>query len=345
MKTRIISTEIWDEDKVFSLNIDTKLLYLVLLTNPYIGQTRYYKINDRQLSTFSGLNVEQIQKCKKDLSESGMAYFKEGWVCVTGYGFIECFYKGEKNEIARAKEEANIPEDIFSFFHQKLQDSGIFEKEKRSKLILESKKYGRKKMTNTRRERLFKLLGRVCNECSTSNALFELDHIKALSLGGLDIDENIQVLCESCHRKKTTLDSKSKSSDTLYENSDTTINHKSGIINQESGIRNKESENKKIDEIAQIIKEMENIDPKNKNYYGNKTQRLACQFIIETYGYDKVIEMIQIIPTLKMTVPYFPSVTTPCELRDKWQKIIDAVNRSKVNKESKIADNLANVIW
>lgn len=257
MKTRIITTDIWDEDKVFTLNIDTKLLYLILLTNPYIGQSRFYKINDRQLSTFSGLNVEQVKKCKSDLELVKMAYFKDGYVCITGYGFVECFYKGIKNEKAKQKELESIPKEVLEYFKDKL---------------------------NT-----------------------------------LSIPYEYPI--------------------------DTTINHKSGIINQESGIRNKESENKKIDEIAQIIKEMENIDPKNKNYYGNKTQRLACQFIIETYGYDKVIEMIQIIPTLKMTVPYFPSVTTPCELRDKWQKIIDAVNRSKVNKESKIADNLANVIW
>lgn len=117
MKTRVISTEIWDEDKVFSLNIDTKLLYLVLLTNPYIGQTRYYKINDRQLSTFTGLNVEQIQKCKKDLAESEMAYFKNGWVCISGFGFIECFYKGIKNEKAKIKELEKIPDDVLSYFN------------------------------------------------------------------------------------------------------------------------------------------------------------------------------------------------------------------------------------
>lgn len=125
MKTRVISTEIWDEEKVFCLNIDTKLLYLVLLTNPYIGQSRFYKINDRQLSTFSGLNVEQIQKCKKDLEESKMVFFKEGYVCVTGYGFVECFYKGSKNEIAKQRELEKIPQDVFIYFKEKLDTLSI----------------------------------------------------------------------------------------------------------------------------------------------------------------------------------------------------------------------------
>lgn len=125
MKTRIISTEIWDDDSVFRLNIDTKLLYLILLTNPYIGQSRFYKINDRQLSTFSGLNIEQIQKCKKDLEDANMVFFKDNYVCITGYGFIECFYKGERNEIAKQKELNLIPKNIFSYFKDKLDTLSI----------------------------------------------------------------------------------------------------------------------------------------------------------------------------------------------------------------------------
>lgn len=125
MKTRIISTEIWDDDNVFRLNIDTKLLYLILLTNPYIGQSRFYKINDRQLSTFSGLNIEQIQKCKKDLEDANMVFFKDNYVCITGYGFIECFYKGERNEKAKQKELNLIPKDIFSYFKDKLDTLSI----------------------------------------------------------------------------------------------------------------------------------------------------------------------------------------------------------------------------
>lgn len=125
MKTRIISTEIWDEDKVFILNIDTKLLYLILLTNPYIGQSRFYKISDRQLSTFSGLTVEQLQKCKKDLEDSKMAFFKSNYVCITGYGFVECFYKGEKNEKAKIKERNNIPSDTLRYFEGVLDSLSI----------------------------------------------------------------------------------------------------------------------------------------------------------------------------------------------------------------------------
>ena len=92
--------------------------------------------------------------------------------------------------------------------------------------------------------------------------------------------------------------------------------------------------------IPSIIKEMESIDPKNKAYYKNKSQREACQFLIDEYGYENVIKVIQSLPALRLKVPYLPSVTTPCELRDKWQKMKDAVDRER-NKNKPTEVNFA----
>ena len=39
--------------------------------------------------------------------------------------------------------------------------------------------------------------------CLTEYDGFHLDHRQALALGGLDVDENLQVLCHSCHAQKT----------------------------------------------------------------------------------------------------------------------------------------------
>jgi len=92
--------------------------------------------------------------------------------------------------------------------------------------------------------------------------------------------------------------------------------------------------------IPSVIKEMESIDPKNKSYYKNKSQREACQFLIDEYGYENVVKVIQSIPVLRARVPYLPSVTTPCELRDKWQKMKDAVDRER-NKNKPTEVNFA----
>lgn len=90
--------------------------------------------------------------------------------------------------------------------------------------------------------------------------------------------------------------------------------------------------------IEKIIFEMSKIDPKNKKYYGVKAQRQACEFLIEEYGLERVVASIEAIPSLKKKVSYFPSITTPCELRDKWVKVADAVERHKLqNKTREIA--------
>lgn len=46
---------------------------------------------------------------------------------------------------------------------------------------------------------------KACNRCKRRKAL-ERDHIQALSQGGKDISENLQWLCEICHKLKTTED-------------------------------------------------------------------------------------------------------------------------------------------
>jgi hypothetical protein len=88
-------------------------------------------------------------------------------------------------------------------------------------------------------------------------------------------------------------------------------------------------------EIPLVIKAMESIDKKNKLYYGNKTQRKAVEFLIKEYTLETVLQYIGAIPEAKKVVPYFPSITTPCELRDKWVKIEDALQRVKTATASK----------
>lgn len=86
-------------------------------------------------------------------------------------------------------------------------------------------------------------------------------------------------------------------------------------------------------DISEVIKAMEAVDAKNRLYYGNKTQRGACTFLLETYGKSAILSVIEGIPRARLSVPYFPSITTPCELRDKWVKIHEAVHRMNKSKK------------
>lgn len=79
---------------------------------------------------------------------------------------------------------------------------------------------------------------------------------------------------------------------------------------------------------GEIIKAFIEIDPKNKSYYSNKTQRAACDFLLEEYGLEDVLNRIKILPQLNK-MPYFPSIYTPWDLKEKWKKLEEAVGREQ----------------
>jgi hypothetical protein len=88
------------------------------------------------------------------------------------------------------------------------------------------------------------------------------------------------------------------------------------------------------EQVSEVIKQFEAVDPKNKTYYGNKTQRKAAAFVVGEYGFDEVIKRIAFLPRTNKQ-PYFPSITTPVQLRDKWVTLEDAVARYKTEHQSK----------
>lgn len=90
---------------------------------------------------------------------------------------------------------------------------------------------------------------------------------------------------------------------------------------------------------TEVIKAFESVDPKNKKYYNNITQREASDFLIEEYGLEEVKNRIAVLSKTNR-MQYFPSITTPCQLRDKWVQLGNAVQRAKqkeITSKSKVA--------
>lgn len=85
---------------------------------------------------------------------------------------------------------------------------------------------------------------------------------------------------------------------------------------------------------AEIIKAFEVVDAKNKSYYKNKTQREACNFLIAEYGISETLARISFLPRSNLT-PYFPTITTPVQLRDKWVALETAAARYKTGAKFK----------
>lgn len=93
-------------------------------------------------------------------------------------------------------------------------------------------------------------------------------------------------------------------------------------------------------EISSLIKSFEKINPASKKFYGNKTQREACQSLIETYGFERVTTVIE--KTLPKTngMEFFPTITTPLQLMDKWSSLESQIKKhqsKKINTTSLVA--------
>ena len=56
------------------------------------------------------------------------------------------------------------------------------------------------------KRRIMERDGWLCQVCKSSGKLStatEVDHVNPLSLGGTDADDNLQAICQSCHKRKT----------------------------------------------------------------------------------------------------------------------------------------------
>lgn len=87
-----------------------------------------------------------------------------------------------------------------------------------------------------------------------------------------------------------------------------------------------------------ILDAFKEVDAKNGTYYGNTTQRKACDFLIETYGLDKVLMAVKIIPKINEQKLYIQQITTPYELMNNWVKLGNAVRKSEKLKKD-------NILW
>lgn len=120
MKTRVIRTSIWRELLDQPMNIDTKLLYMYLLTNEHIGQTDYLKIFESEISFYTGLDQKQIRFCLNQLQDVGLIRVFENWIMFTDGGYVQSQYKGKKNEKAKEKELSEVPAHVLHFFSDTL---------------------------------------------------------------------------------------------------------------------------------------------------------------------------------------------------------------------------------
>lgn len=86
--------------------------------------------------------------------------------------------------------------------------------------------------------------------------------------------------------------------------------------------------------IPEIIKMFCSINPACNRMYGNKTQRKACQDLIDTYGFEEISKVISFLPKNNST-PYKPKANTPLQLWEKYQSIKDSWAQEKTKLQAK----------
>mgnify|MGYP001600622752 FL=1 len=89
-----------------------------------------------------------------------------------------------------------------------------------------------------------------------------------------------------------------------------------------------------------LIKEFENINPACKTYYARPPQRNACKGLISDYGFERVRSVIE--KTLPRTneLQFFPTITTPIQLQEKWATLESAIKRYQ-SENKKIKSSVA----
>jgi hypothetical protein len=110
------------------------------------------------------------------------------------------------------------------------------------------------------------------------------------------------------------------------------------ISNTEEKVINKESNTteQSSGEIPLLIKSFETINPDCKNFYGRPPQRLACQFLIDTYGFERVKTVIEKTLPKTNTIKFFPTITTPIQLKEKWASLESSIHKYQAQKLSEI---------
>lgn len=82
-------------------------------------------------------------------------------------------------------------------------------------------------------------------------------------------------------------------------------------------------------EIVLLIEGFSKLNPACKRMYGNKNQRQACVDLITTYGFDRVKMIIELTLPKTNQLKFFPTITTPVQLRDKFVSLESAIIRYK----------------
>ncbi len=122
MKTRIIKTKFWEDEKVLTLKPETRGFFQYLLTNQKINTIGVYELAEVFMSFHTGYPGPQIQEMKGELAAAGRAGFCGAWVIIPN-AIKHGNYVAVPSNYRTAKEEIDsIPEEVKEFIKLSFPD-------------------------------------------------------------------------------------------------------------------------------------------------------------------------------------------------------------------------------
>lgn len=319
-KQRYVNTKFWSDSWVSDLDPVEKLVYIYLLTNERTNIAGIYELPVKYISSETGIEKEMVIKIINRFINERKINYTNGWIIIKN--FIQHQALNPKIEKGIAVIIQNeIPLEIKKEVYNLNPSIQYYEEI----LLPESRK---KNIRN-----IIKDLD-ICENCNNTFKKDELivHHKKPLFAGGGSEKENLSILCINCHKeehKNIGYDSLSKASNYSNTNSNTNINTNTNSNNETSS-----------PDVVLLIKAFENINPASKKFYSNTTQRKSCQSLLDDYGLERVLGVIENVLPKSNTMKFFPVITTPLQLVDKWATLESAIERyqsEQKNIKSKIA--------
>ena len=82
---RYISTSFWDDEWIHALDIDEKMLYMYLLTNPLTNIAGVYKIMNTRIAFDTGIEPHRIELILRHFEKDGKAYRMDEYVVIPSW--------------------------------------------------------------------------------------------------------------------------------------------------------------------------------------------------------------------------------------------------------------------
>ena len=81
-------------------------------------------------------------------------------------------------------------------------------------------------------------------------------------------------------------------------------------------------------DITDVIDSFKAVNPSYQRFFPNKTQRSAIARLLKVHGKVQILKVTAILPQTN-GLPYFPTITSPSQLEDKYAQLESAMKKKK----------------